>query len=127
MEKMRNILWNVFFFGRSISSLSQLNRFYLKKEKSIYANDWLELSLRVIIMVYIFSLRKRFYCTYLKATEHVMIFSHAKPFNEKMCEKLVKIWKESKKHVSVFSTLSINDMKTKKNTNLFCRYKNIQK
>ena len=40
--------------------------------------------------------------------------SYAKPFNEKMCEQLIKIWKKSKKHVSDFSTLSSDGMKTRK-------------
>ena len=40
--------------------------------------------------------------------------SYAKPFNEKACGKLIKIWKKRKKHVSDFSTLSKDAMKTKK-------------
>ena len=46
-----------------------------------------------------------------------MILSLAKHLNEKMREQLVKICKEKKRHVSDFSTLSIDDMKTGK-TNL---------
>ena len=46
-----------------------------------------------------------------------MILSPAKHLNEKMREQLVKICKEKKRHVSDFSTLSIDDMKTGK-TNL---------
>ena len=44
-----------------------------------------------------------------------MILSSATPFNEKMREQLVKIWKE-KKHGNNFSTFSIDDMKIKKKT-----------
>ena len=44
-----------------------------------------------------------------------MILSYAKPFNEKMREQLVKIWKKTKKTCERFSTLSIDDAKTKKN------------
>ena len=40
--------------------------------------------------------------------------SYAKPFNKKMGGKLIKIWKKRKKHVSDFSTLSNDGMKTKK-------------
>ena len=43
-----------------------------------------------------------------------MILSYADLFNEKMHEQFVKIWKKKKKHVSAFSTLSIDDIKTKK-------------
>ena len=43
-----------------------------------------------------------------------MILSLAKHLNEKMREQLVKICKERKRHVSNFSTLSIDDMKTGK-------------
>ena len=51
-----------------------------------------------------------------------MIFSKAKPFNEKIC----KIIEKKKEHVSIFSILSIDDMKTKRNTNLHCWFKNTQ-
>ena len=43
-----------------------------------------------------------------------------------MREQLVKIWKKKKKYVSDFLPLSMDDMKTKKNTNLFSWYKNTQ-
>ena len=43
-----------------------------------------------------------------------MILSYTKPFNEKMRKQLVQIWEKKKKHVSSFSTLSTDDMKTKK-------------
>ena len=52
-----------------------------------------------------------------------MILSLAKHLNEKMREQLVKICKERKRHVSDFSTLSIDDMKTEKQ---ICRYENTQ-
>ena len=54
-----------------------------------------------------------------------MILSYAKPLNEKMCRQVVKIFK--KKCLRDLSTLSIDDMKTKKKKmNLFCWYKNTQ-
>ena len=37
-----------------------------------------------------------------------------KPFQEKMGQQLVKMQKRKKKHVSDYSTVSIDDMKTKK-------------
>ena len=43
-----------------------------------------------------------------------MMLSYVKPFNEKMREQLVKIWKKKKKYVSDFLPLSMDDMKTKK-------------
>ena len=54
------------------------------------------------------------------------ILYYAKLFNEKICKKLAKIWEKKKKHLKNFSTLLIDDMKTKKNTNLFYWYKNTQ-
>ena len=47
-------------------------------------------------IVYIYSLGKKFYCTYLKTTrEHEMILSYAKPFKEKMRKQLVKYEKKT--------------------------------
>ena len=43
-----------------------------------------------------------------------MILYYAELFNEKIRKKLAKIWKKKKKHLNNFSTLSIDDMKTKK-------------
>ena len=39
-----------------------------------------------------------------------MIFSYAKPFNDKMRKQLLKIWKK-RKNAGDFSTLSVNYMK----------------
>ena len=80
----------------------------------------------VSIIVPIYSLGKRFYCVYSKTAEHEMILPYTKPFTEKMREELIKIWKKSKKYVSDFSALSIDDMKAKKDTNLFWWYENTQ-
>lgn len=80
-------------------------------------NDDLSTLSLVSIIVFIYSLGKKFYCTNLKTTEQEMILPCIKSFNEKIHEKT--------KHASDFSTLSIDDMKTK-NTNLFCWYKNTQ-
>lgn len=85
--------------------------FTQKKWKTCQANYLLELSL-VSIIVYIYCLGKTFYYTYLKTTEHQTILPDAKIFHKKMCKYLVHIW--GKKYVSNFSTLSMNDMKTKK-------------
>ena len=63
----------------TFSNFTQRNR------KTYDANDLLALSL-VNVIVYIYSLGKKFDCTYLKTTEHEMILSYAKPFNEKMCK-----------------------------------------
>ena len=46
--------------------------------------------------------------------------SYAKPFNEKMRKQLAKIYIKKKKYVSDFSTLSIDDTKTKRKT--FCTF-----
>ena len=55
-----------------------------------------------------------------------MILSYAKPFNEKMREQLVKIWKKRKKHVSVFQHFQSMTPKQRKIANRFCWYKNTQ-
>ena len=49
-----------------------------------------------------------------------MLF-YAKPINEKMRDQLVKTWEKRKK-----CGRPIDDMKTRKNTNLFCCYKKTQ-
>lgn len=55
-----------------------------------------------------------------------MMLSYAKPFNKKMREQLVKIWKKNK-HARDFCSLLVDDMKKKrKNANLLCSYKNTQ-
>ena len=89
-----------------------LTNFTERKRKFYDVNDPLALLLLSII-AYIYSLGKKFYCTYLK-TQNEMILSYAKPFNKKIHKQLVKIWKGNKKHVSHFSTLPIYDLKTKK-------------
>ena len=48
-----------------------------------------------------------------------MILPHAKPFNEKMRNNLLKK-KMGKKACEPFSTLAINDIKTKKNYKSAC-------
>ena len=45
--------------------------------------DLLALSL-ISIINYIYSLGKKFHCTYFKTTEDEVTLSYAKPFNEKM-------------------------------------------
>ena len=42
----------------------------------------------------------------LKTTEHEMILSYAKPFNEKLREQLVKIWKKRKTREQFFNTFN---------------------
>ena len=97
-ETFRIKIGNVFcfvlfcFFERNISSVSQLNKFYSKKEKNVKCECLLS-----DVIVYIYSLGKRFYCTYLKTTDHEMILSFAKPFKEKMHEQIINIWKKIKK------------------------------
>ena len=51
-----------------------------RKRKTYDMKDFSVPSL-VNIIVYIYSLGKKIYYTYLKTTEHEMIFFHAKPFN----------------------------------------------
>ena len=51
-----------------------------------------------------------------------MILSHSKPFNEKNAQTTCKNM-QRKKNVSDFSTLSINDMKTKNTRICFARIK----
>ena len=65
-----------------------LTNFTQRKRKTFDGNDLLTLSV-INIIVYIYSLRKKFYCTYLKITEHDMILSYGKPFNDKMQEEQV--------------------------------------
>ena len=65
---------------------------FTQRKRKTYANDLLALSL-VSIIVYIYSLGKKFYRTYLKTTEHEMILPYAKPFNDEMREQVVKLRK----------------------------------
>ena len=59
------------------------------------------------IIVNIYSLGKKFYCTYLKqTTEHELILPYAKPFVEKMCKQFVKIWKKEKTCEQFLSTFN---------------------
>ena len=67
-----------------------LTSFTQKKRKTHNANDLLTLLL-IGIIVNIYFLRKKLYCTYLNVTEHEMVLSYEKTFNEKMREQLVKI------------------------------------
>ena len=91
-----------------------LTNFTQRKRKTFDGNDLLTLSV-INIIVYIYSLRKKFYCTYLKITEHDMILSYGKPFNDKMQEELAKKFKKKKKkQVSNFSKIYVDDNKTKK-------------
>ena len=113
MKKIRNFSykdWQHFFFKRKISSISHLTQ---GKRKTYVANDLLALSL-VNIIVYIYFLGKKFYCTYLKPKEHETI-------TRTICKNIGK----EKNHVSDFSAL-LKKKKQRKNTNLFCLYKNTQ-
>ena len=69
-----------------------LTNFIQRKRKSYDANNLIALSL-VNIIVYIYSIGKRFYCTYLKTTAWDDIF-FVKTFNEKMREHHVQIWRK---------------------------------
>ena len=76
-------------------------------------------------IVYIYSLGKKFYCTYLKTTrEHEMILSYAKPFKEKMRKQLVKYGKKTM--WAIFQLFQSMMWKQRKNTDLFCWYKSTQ-
>ena len=68
-------------------------------------------------IVYIYSLGKKFFGTYLKTRCCFM----QNLLTRKCAIKLVKIWEKRKK-----CGRPIDDMKTRKNTNLFCCYKNTQ-
>ena len=71
------------------------------------------------VVVYIYFLRKIFIVHILK--------QHHEMIQHKNAGRTCKTYgKKVKKHVSDFSTLSIDDMKQRKNTNLFCWYKNTQ-
>ena len=76
------------------------------------AIDLLGLSL-VSVVVYIYCLGKKFYCTYLKTTELEMRLSNANLFTRKCGNNMPKYGKKEKKHASNFSTLSIDEIKTK--------------
>ena len=53
------------------------------------------------------------FIVHINKQQHQPKLPYEKAFNEKMVEKLVKVWKKEKP-VSNFSTLSIDDMYTKK-------------
>ena len=57
-----------FFQKKIVDSVSHF-KFYLKKEKTFDANDLLALSL-VSTIFNVYSLGKKFYCTYLKIKGH---------------------------------------------------------
>ena len=96
---------NVSFFERNISIVSHLNQFYSKKEKNVWCKWLLVLSL-VCIIVYIYSLGKKLFSTYLKTT--------AWDDTTRKCTNNLQNNGKKKKNVSDFSTISIDDMKTKK-------------
>ena len=106
-ETFRIKIGNVFcfvlfcFFERNISSVSQLNKFCSKKEKNVKCECLLS-----DVIVYIYSLGKRFYCTYLKTTDHEMILSFAKPFKEKMHEQIIIYGKKLKRYECFFITFN---------------------
>ena len=73
-----------------------LTYFTQRKRKTRDANGLLVLSL-ISIIVYIYSLGKKFYCTYLKTTWHKMIFSYAKPVKRENAGTTFKNMKKNKK------------------------------
>ena len=86
MEKIREVSykdWQCFFPKETFLVYPILTSFTQRKRETYDANDLLTLSLFGII-VYIYSLGKKFYGTYLKTTKHEMILSYAKFSNEKM-------------------------------------------
>ena len=87
---------------------STLTNFSQRKRKTYDANYLLAL---LFVSVIFFILLEIFFIVH-QQQQH-MISSYTTPFNEKMCKQLLKIWRK-KKRVSAFSTLSIDDMKTKK-------------
>ena len=122
MEKIQNVSYKDWqrLFERKNNTLTTFTQIKRKTNDAMIAFSV------VSIIVPIYSLGKRFYCVYSKTTEHEMILPYTKPFPEKMREELIKIWKKSKKYVSDFLALSIDDMKAKKDTNLFWWYENTQ-
>ena len=122
MEKIQNVSYKDWqrLFERKNNTLATFTQIKRKTNDAMIAFSV------VSIIVPIYSLGKRFYCVYSKTTEHEMILPYTKPFTEKMREELIKIWKKSKKYVSDFSALSIDDMEAKKHTNLFWWYENTQ-
>ena len=122
MEKIQNVSYKDWqrLFERKNNTLTTFTQIKRKTNDAMIAFSV------VSIIVPIYSLGKRFYCVYSKTTENEMILPYTKPFTEKMREELIKIWKKSKKYVSDFSALSIDDMKAKKDTNLFWWYENTQ-
>ena len=80
------------FFERNISSISHFNELAQRKRKMYDANDLLALSL-VRIIVCIYFLGKKFYCTYFKtaALDNIVLCLMHKTFYEKRREKLVKV------------------------------------
>ena len=122
MEKIQNVSYKDWqrLFERKNNTLTTFTQIKRKTNDAMIAFSV------VSIIVPIYSLGKRFYCVYSKTAEHEMILPYTKPFTEKMREELIKIWKKSKKYVSDFSALSIDDMEAKKDTNLFWWYENTQ-
>ena len=72
-----------FFLKQTFLSYPTLTNFAQRERKKCDANGLVSL---VSIIVYIHSLRKKFFCTCLKVEEHEMILSYEKPCNEKMRE-----------------------------------------
>ena len=122
MEKIQNVSYKDWqrLFERKNNTLATFTQIKRKTNDAMIAFSV------VSIIVPIYSLGKRFYCVYSKTTDHEMILPYTKPFTEKMREELIKIWKKSKKYVSDFSALSIDDMEAKKDTNLFWWYESTQ-
>ena len=105
MEKIRNIFckdWQHFILKETFLVYPALTNFTQRKRKTYDA------------MIYqrFHSLEKCF-IAYIQEQQHEMILSYAKPLNEKIHE-YFKYMQKKKKYASDFSTLSIDDMKTKK-------------
>ena len=88
-----------FFFGPASTNSFQ------RKRKTYDANDLLALSI-VSIIVCIYSLGKKFYCTNFKTAERELILSFGRPFNEKMHEQRIEIWRREKAWERFFNTFN---------------------
>ena len=79
--------WQRYFSKETFLLYPSLINFTQRKKKTYDTNDDLSMLSLVSIIVFIYSLGKKFYCTNLKRTEQEMILPCIKSFNEKIREK----------------------------------------
>ena len=98
MEKIRNVSYKDkqrFFSKETFLVYPTLLNFTQRKRETYDEIDLLTLS-HGSVVVCIYCLGKKFYCTYLKTTEYEMRLSNAKAFNEKMQTTCINMEKKEK-------------------------------